>query len=47
MTKAIDIEALGRRLIELLRCGPEATIELAVLRSGQVLASKINEEAQP
>jgi len=43
MARAVNSKALGERLIELLRCGPEATVELQVLRDGSVRIARLEE----
>ena len=38
--KTVDARSLGLRLIELLRLGSEATVELQVLRDGSLRVMK-------
>jgi hypothetical protein len=41
---SVDFSGLGKRIAELLRLGPEGTIELSLTRGGQVLISKSEAE---
>jgi len=41
MAEAVSSKALGQRLIELLRLGPEGVVELQLLRDGSVRAIKL------
>jgi len=43
MTEPVDSKGLGQRLIELLRLGPEGTVELQLLRDGSVRALRVKE----
>ena len=38
--KSVGIAELGRRITELLRLGPDSTLELQLLRDGSVRISK-------
>jgi hypothetical protein len=40
----VDFSGLGKRLCELLRIGPEAVLEISLLKSGDVLVSKSQED---
>jgi hypothetical protein len=40
----VDAAGLSRRILELLRLGPEGVVELSLLKSGAVLVSKSQED---
>jgi len=41
--RSVDFSELGKRIAKLLRLGPEGTVQLSLLRSGDVLISKDQE----
>jgi hypothetical protein len=43
MSNEVNPTGLGERILELLRLGPGAEVELQVLRDGSVMARKVNE----
>ena len=45
--REVNIEELSKRLLELLKIGPGAEVELQLLRDGSVRASKVEEAVKP
>lgn len=43
MSNEVNPTGLGKRILELLRLGPEAVVELQVLRDGSVMARKVSD----